>query len=50
MKPAAIISPMPREPPVTRAVRPFSENRSVAIAVLPSLLLEQWRGRCARSS
>src|SRR5262245_17671419 len=27
MKPFAIILPMPREPPVTRATRPSSENR-----------------------
>ena len=29
MKPAAIILPMPRDPPVINAVRPASENRSV---------------------
>jgi hypothetical protein len=28
MNPAAIILPMPREPPVTSATRPSSENRS----------------------
>ena len=28
-KPAAIILPMPRDPPVTTATRPFSENRSL---------------------
>src|SRR3954447_640710 len=32
MKPAAIIRPMPREPPVMRAVRPLRENRSEVIA------------------
>ena len=33
-KPAAIIRPMPREPPVTRAVRPASEKRSSFIEQL----------------
>ena len=33
--PSAIILPMPREPPVTSAVRPLSENRSVIIGALP---------------
>ena len=38
MKPAAIILPIPREPPVMSAVRPSSENRSLAI-LLPFPLL-----------
>src|SRR6185312_5289385 len=33
MKPAAIILPMPREPPVTSAVRPASEKRSVVMSI-----------------
>ena len=34
--PAAIILPMPREPPVTTAIRPLSENRS--LNMMPPLL------------
>jgi hypothetical protein len=30
----AIILPMPREPPVTRATRPCSENRSFIVGFL----------------
>src|SRR5208282_914854 len=47
MKPLAIILPMPREPPVTSAVRPSSENRSVIIGPLP---LRRWSGRTRRDA
>src|SRR5687767_11261050 len=33
-KPAAIISPIPREPPVTTAVFPSTENRSLSFIVM----------------
>src|SRR5678815_2038422 len=33
MKPSAIILPMPREPPVISAVRPFRENSSLVFMV-----------------
>ena len=32
-KPSAIMRPMPRDPPVTRAVRPFSENESLIMRI-----------------
>jgi hypothetical protein len=50
--PPAIIRPIPREPPVTRAVLPAMENRSVMPDVTPadlgdaydprSMLIDRW--------
>ena len=47
-KPAAIILPMPREPPVIRATRPLSENKS--LNMMPPLSCRWfWAGRRGKS-
>ena len=43
MKPLAIILPMPREPPVTSAVRPLSENMSSIMARFPLIVAAKRR-------